>query len=138
MAETVGGSCLCGGVRFEVTLPFTRAIHCHCSRCRKARGTAHATNYVVPLSGIAFTRGAELLTTYRVPEAQYFAHVFCSSCGSSMPRLDEVRGIAIVPMGGLDDDPGVRPQNHIFVDSKAPWHEILDDLPRYPGTLPIT
>ena len=38
MAEAVGGSCLCGGVRFEVTLPFTRAIHCHCSRCRKHSG----------------------------------------------------------------------------------------------------
>ncbi len=28
------GSCLCGGVTFNVELPFRRANHCHCSRCR--------------------------------------------------------------------------------------------------------
>jgi hypothetical protein len=39
-------------------------------------------------------------------------------------------------MGGLDDDPGVRPQFHIFVDSKAPWFEIQDKLPRHPEAPP--
>jgi len=34
-------------------------------------------------------------------------------------------------MGTLDDDPGLRPQAHIFVGSKAPWYEIADELPRY-------
>jgi hypothetical protein len=28
--EPLWGSCLCGGVRFEVTAPFRRASHCHC------------------------------------------------------------------------------------------------------------
>jgi hypothetical protein len=39
--------------------------------------------------------------------------------------------LAIVPMGALDDDPGVRPQAHIFVGSKAPWDVITDDLPQH-------
>jgi hypothetical protein len=37
----------------------------------------------------------------------------------------------VIPAGGLDHDPGLRPQMHIFVGSKAPWFEIADDLPRY-------
>jgi len=40
-------------------------------------------------------------------------------------------------MGSLDDDPGVRPLCHIFVDSKAPWYEITDNLPqhrKFPGS----
>ena len=49
-----------------------------------------------------------------------------------MPRLDEGRGVAIVPLGGLDDDPGIKPVDHIFVDSKAGWHEITGELPRFP------
>lgn len=132
----IRGRCLCGGVAFEMTGTPIRVNHCHCSRCRKARGTANATNLAVPLDGLCFVRGTELLTTFRAPGAKYFAHVFCKVCGSSMPRLDEARAIAIVPMGSFDDDPGVRPERHIFVDSKAPWDDITDDLPRFPGSPP--
>jgi hypothetical protein len=50
MAETASGSCLCGGFRFEVTLPFTRAIHCHCSRCRKRSTTLRSARSGSPRS----------------------------------------------------------------------------------------
>ena len=36
------GSCLCGEVAFEVEGPFDSFLNCHCSRCRKATGTARA------------------------------------------------------------------------------------------------
>ena len=130
------GSCLCGAVAFEMTGTPLQANHCHCSRCRKARGTAHATNLAVPIGGVRYVRGAERLTRYKVPDAKYFSHWFCSACGSSMPVLDEVRSIAIVPMGAFDDDPGVRPQRHIWVESKSVWDEITDDLPRLPAGPP--
>jgi hypothetical protein len=65
-----------------------------------------------------------------VPDARYFTTVFCRRCGAKMPRLSPERGIAVVPMGSLDDDPGMRPQRHIYVGSKAPWHDITDDLPQ--------
>jgi hypothetical protein len=110
-----------------------RVNHCHCSRCRKARGVANATNLLIALDGVRYLRGTEHLTTYKVPDAKFFTHVFCNICGASMPRLDESRGIAIIPMGSFDDDPGVRPERHIFADSRAPWDEIHDDLPVFPG-----
>jgi hypothetical protein len=135
-AMAIGGSCLCGGVAFEMTGTPLRVNHCHCSRCRKVRGTAHATNLAVPLDGLRFVRGAELLTTYELPGAKYFAHVFCRVCGASMPRFDQQRSIAIVPVGAFDDDPGVRPERHIHVASKAAWDEITDALPQFPGAPP--
>jgi hypothetical protein len=48
-----------------------------------------------------------------------------------MPRSDRERGFVVVPMGSLDDDPGIRPERHIFAGSKAPWYEIPDDLPQH-------
>ncbi|MGH7948298.1 MAG: GFA family protein [Candidatus Binataceae bacterium] len=36
-----------------------------------------------------------------------------------------------MPAGSLDDDPGVRPSAHVHVGSKANWHEITDDVPRF-------
>ena len=62
-------------------------------------------------------------------EARFFAQVFCDVCGSKMPRIDPDRGIAIVPLGALDDDPGMKAADHIFVASKCEWHDITDDLP---------
>ena len=41
------GSCLCGEVRFEVTGDFERFFLCHCGRCRKDTGSAHAANLAV-------------------------------------------------------------------------------------------
>jgi hypothetical protein len=34
--------------------------------------------------------------------------------------------------GALDDDPGVKPEFHVFVACKAPWFDITDALPQYP------
>ena len=36
-----------------------------------------------------------------------------------------------IPVGSLDDDPGLEPKGHIYVGSKADWFEITGDLPRY-------
>ena len=41
-----------------------------------------------------------------------------------------------IPAGLFDDDPGVRPRLHVFTSSKAPWHEITDDLPQHPKWVP--
>jgi hypothetical protein len=134
--EPLYGSCLCGGVRFELTEAFRRASHCHCSRCRKHSGTFGLTQGRVPREGFRLVAGAELLRVYR-PEGG-MAKVFCSACGSSLfggtwPDGPEVS----VRLGALDGDPGIRPQFHTYVDSRAPWDELPDDgLPRYPGGQP--
>jgi hypothetical protein len=100
-------------------------------RCRKARSAAHASNLAVPIDGFRFTRGEDRLGSYKVPEALFFTQVFCRTCGSPMPLVDTVRGFVVIAMGALDADPGVRPRNHIFVASKAPWFEITDPLPQF-------
>ena len=127
----VGGSCLCGGVRFEVTMPFRRANHCHCSRCRKHSGTFGETQGRVRREGFRLLQGEELIRVYRPDSGAVKA--FCSVCGSSLfggtwPEGDEVS----VRFGALDGDPGIRPQYRSFVGSKAEWDELPEDgLPRY-------
>jgi len=111
--------------------PWHTSSNCHCGRCRRARSAAHASNLFTASDGLRFTRGEELLASYKVPEAQRFTQVFCRVCGSPMPRIDRDRGFGVVPMGGLDDHPGLTPQAHIFTASKAPWYPITDDLPQH-------
>ena len=133
---TVTGACLCGGVRFELTQPFRRANHCHCSRCRKHSGSFGLSQGRVPRDGFRLLAGEELLTVYE-PAPGAAVKVFCSRCGSSLfgghwPEGDEVS----VRLGALEGDPGVRPQYHSHVGSKAAWDVIADDLPQYEGSPP--
>jgi hypothetical protein len=133
---TPRGSCLCGAVGFRIEGAPILARTCHCGRCRKGRGAAYATNMLVPLDGVRFTRGQDALAEYKIPEAKFFTQSFCRNCGAKLPRIARDRGFAIVPLGALDDDPGVRLSEHIFVGSKAAWDEIHDDLPRHDGPPP--
>ena len=134
---TIGGSCLCGGVSYEVELPFRRANHCHCSRCRKHSGTFGCTQGRVAKERFRLLSGEELLRVYE-PAPTSARKVFCSSCGSTMfgafwPEGDEVS----VRLGTLDGDPQIRPEYHSFVDSLAPWDELpADGLPRYAAAPP--
>jgi len=129
-----GGSCQCDGVAYELTGPVRAFYHCHCRRCRWARGAAYATNLFVDVADFRWIRGAEGVRTYKVPEAERFTQAFCGTCGAKVPRVNEARGTVVVPAGSLDGDPGSRPTAHIFVGSKAPWDTIADDLPQHPTT----
>lgn len=129
------GSCLCGAIRYELSQSPEWAHHCHCSRCRKSTGAAHASNLFVPLDALRYVEGEAHLRSFKPPDAERFTHVFCSICGGNLPFENEARGRAVVPMGSLDDDPGYTPQAHIFVESRAPWHTITDDLPQHPEAL---
>ncbi|MEM7564863.1 MAG: GFA family protein [Pseudomonadota bacterium] len=130
--EVVRGSCLCGAVKYQINEDFKMVQNCHCHRCRKGRAAAHATNGFTSMNGVTFTQGEDLLAEFKVPDARYFTQVYCKTCGSKMPRLDPGREIAVIPFGGLDDDPKVRPQRHIYVNDKADWYDITDDISALP------
>jgi hypothetical protein len=133
---TVRGSCLCGEVAFVVEGPPTTARYCHCLRCRKGRGAAHAATLGAPIDAVRFVRGAERVREFKVPAARWYTQAFCGACGGKLPRLDRERQVAIVPMGALDDDPGIRPVCQIFAASKAPWIELDPAIPAYDEAAP--
>ena len=125
------GSCLCGAVAYELEGAPLRAFNCHCSRCRRGRSAAHATNYFYAADGFRWTRGESDVGAYRVPEARRFTVGFCRRCGGALPFVStELKG-AVVPAGSLDSDPGAQPLAHIFVGSKADWFDITDQLPQH-------
>ena len=92
-------------------------------------------------SNFKWVQGEDLLTYYEATPG--YRRGFCRVCGSPIvnwaephspfvqrnPQILTEYGIALAT---LDDDPGVRPACHIFVRSKAPWFDIIDELPQYP------
>jgi hypothetical protein len=125
------GSCLCGAVEYEVSTPIRVTHNCHCSRCRKARAAAHTTNGFTATAGLTYTKGEDLIRNYKVPEANTFTHSFCSKCGGGLPNPRLARAFTAIPLGSLDDDPGVKADDHIHVASKASWFDITGDLPQF-------
>jgi hypothetical protein len=131
MEGAISGSCLCGEVRYEVDPPFPRMVHCHCSRCRKGTGTGHATNLYVQPQQLRWIGGEEKLSRYNLPSAKSFGKWFCSQCGSPVPRISRSGRLVVIPAGSLDTFPAIRPSDHIFWGSKAPWGCADGDLPTH-------
>ena len=129
------GSCLCGGVRYEISGPLRGVLNCHCSMCRKAHGAAFRTRASVKAADFRWVLGEDLVTYYESSPGNHRG--FCRVCGSPLlSRFDFDSGVYGLPLGALDDDPGKKPMLHVFVASKAPWHDITDELPQYPGLPP--
>jgi hypothetical protein len=128
------GSCLCGGVKYEIHGELRNALYCHCSVCRKAHGTAFRARAAVRAREFRFVQGKELITFYESSPGNQRG--FCRICGSPIvSRFDVNPDWLGLPLGALDDDPGVKPMMHVYVGAKASWHDITDDLPQF-DTLP--
>ena len=129
------GGCLCGGVRFRVTGKLGPAGYCHCKQCQRASGSAFAANAPVRTKYFTLRSGAELVTEYESSPGKYRA--FCGRCGSPIySRRDSEPELRRLRLGTLDSDPERRPLVHVWVGSKAPWHEITDSLPQHAEGLP--
>jgi hypothetical protein len=129
----IRGSCLCGGVQFEAHKVHGPFELCHCSRCRKVTGSAFAAGIYVARDDFKMLQGQELIRVYEAPirEAPPAYHsCFCSCCGSRVPDAFSCAPLIEIPAGCLDDDPGLRPDMHIYVECKAPWFSISDGLPQ--------
>ena len=128
----LNGSCLCGGVRFEVTEPPVSASYCHCTRCQKRTGTAASPQARIVPGSLRITSGEELIRAYEPPDG--FPKAFCSSVRlRTLERQSAHERDLGVRMSAFDDDPGVRPSYRQFVAYAAAWEPIPDDgLPRHP------
>ncbi len=133
--DVIQGRCLCGDIAWTLAGEPERAWNCHCSRCRRARSAAHATNAFIRQELLSWTRGGKNVASYALPGAKRFGQDFCPRCGSAVPRVVVSTGYVVVPCGSLESPLTKGPLGHIFVSSKAPWFEISDGLPQW-ETLP--
>ena len=124
--EPMRGSCLCGGVRFEVTSEPLAVRYCHCTNCKKLSGGIGTVNARVPSASIRVVSGDDLLRTYQPDEGS--SKTFCSRCGSNIfgggwPEAPEVS----VRLTTLDTPFDRKPTAHHYVRSVAPWETLPDD-----------
>ena len=123
------GSCLCGSVKVSVPNHFPYFGTCHCSQCRKFSGSAFSVIAGVPLAKFEIESGEIDISYFEKSETGTLA--FCSRCGSSLFGIRSDIKMIHLRAGILDDAPSQKPDTHFFVDSKAPWHTITDDMKQF-------
>lgn len=124
------GSCLCGGVRFEIKGEFEQFFLCHCSRCRKNSGSAHGANLFTATAKLTWLCGETQVRSFELPGTRH-SRSFCEICGSAMPQRILNDTLLMVPAGSLDSPLADKPNGRIFTASKADWDEGLDQCPRF-------
>jgi hypothetical protein len=128
MTAGLEGGCWCGAVRYRVADAFLYAANCHCSRCRAATGSAFKPFAGIERDKLELLAGADALLVVGDDEEN---DTRCASCGSLLFSVVRAGAYVHVALGTLADAPSIRPTEHIFVGSKAPWFEITDDLPQW-------
>ncbi len=127
--HSIDGACLCGSVRYRLTGPAVNFQYCHCSRCRKFTGSAHASNLFVLTEHLEWVEGEDQVGRYSLDVKPGFNTAWCKSCGSSLPNMSATGRHWLVPAGTLERDPEARPLRNIFWDSRAPWFVGTGELP---------
>ena len=131
MSKKCRGSCLCGIVEYEINGNLGMFQYCHCSRCQKVTGSAHAANLLVRPDQFKWLQGESEVRYYTNDDFKYFGSGFCSTCGSNLPWLSKSGKAYIVPAGTLNDDPGIKPDKNIFCGSRGDWYKHVKDLPEF-------
>ena len=126
----LSGYCECRNVKFEIDAEIEDYSHCHCSQCRRLHGAAYATFAGVKKAGFRYLSGEDSLGRYHSSVGS--ERIFCSNCGSNIGvAVDDEPDMLYISMSTLEGNPPRPEAYHIWVGSRAPWHEILDDLAQY-------
>lgn len=124
------GSCLCGGIQYEVRGSLGDIIQCHCRRCRKATGTAFAINSPIAKADFRLLQGQQLLKSFTTTTG--VSRNFCSECGSPIYSVKaDLPDVYRLRIGSLDTPIEQKPTCHFYVGSKAEWEDIHDTLAQY-------
>ncbi len=110
----IHGSCLCGGIAFEITGPLLNPLNCHCSQCRKQHGAAFRSRVRIAAKDFRWLKGEHLIKYYESPRG--YQRGFCSTCGSPIinragpnwtapPAFPDTTPQYGIPLALLDDPP---------------------------------
>jgi len=125
MSDKRTGGCLCGAVKYEVTLQETDVHVCHCGLCQKWSGGPALSLSCEDDWAIT---GEDSLTWY--DSSDWGQRGFCNKCGTHLfgrVSAGDYRGIYA---GSLDNQDELKIGMHIFIDKKPPYYDFADDTKR--------
>jgi hypothetical protein len=126
------GGCLCGAVRFQAEGEPINVRICHCRNCQKAMGSPFYARALFEQSALTVEGD-----TSRYASSAVMDRVFCKTCGTRLFSWRKDGSVAGVALAAFDDRNAFAPTEYIWVAEKMAWVKLDDDLPQYPGSVPL-
>jgi len=128
-ANTFGGGCTCGVIRYRMESAPLIVHCCHCHWCQRETGTSFALNAVIEADRVTLLQGQPeaVLTPSNSGKGQTIWR--CPACHIAVWSNYSGAGdkLCFVRVGTLDEAHRLPPDIHIFTASKQPWVVIPDD-----------
>ena len=135
MTTPLTGGCLCGAIRYSVSVPVMALRACHCTHCQKTSGTGSSVNAVVPGSAFSITQGTPSRYVDTGDSGRTLYRHFCGDCGSPLySQREKMPERIVVRAGSFDQLPAVKITGHIWTRSARPWSHIDADAEQVPGS----
>lgn len=114
------GKCLCGQVRYRITMEPIASRICWCKDCQRISSNG-TVNILVQTSAIDIEgTPAEYVKT--ADSGNQVTRRFCGQCGTQLFSDSSGRaGLTVVRVGTLDDPSSVRPSANIWSGSAPAW-----------------
>jgi len=134
MTTTLAGGCMCGAIRYTLSVPVTELRACHCTACQKASGAAGSVNAVIPAAAFKLTRGTLKRYDSLADSGRTLYRFFCGDCGSPIySQRATALDTLVVRAGSLDDAGDMKITANIWTRSKRPWAHIDPATKQFPG-----
>jgi len=138
MTTPLAGGCLCGAIRYTVSVPVDALRACHCLNCQKSSGTGGTVNAVVPTDAFKITKGRTRQYDDKATlSGRTLSRHFCETCGSPIySHRNPNPGFVVVRAGSLDETGGMRITGNIWTSRARPWAHIDAGTECHPENLP--
>lgn len=122
------GGCLCEALRYACRGAPAAAGYCHCRLCRRSAGAPVLAWASFSVDAFRYTQGVPGV----FKSSAQGRREFCRDCGSQLLFRDTADGRFVdVNIATLDDPEALRPQYHIWTESRLSWFDVADRLPRH-------
>jgi hypothetical protein len=128
------GSCLCGAIRYAVSVPVTELRACHCKSCQKVSGAGGTVNAMLPSEAFKLTKGTLKRYTAIADSGRTLHRYFCADCGAHIySQREQNPQFLSLRAGSFDEPPPMKIGMHIWTKSARPWSYIDPQAKQHPG-----
>lgn len=122
MATKYTGGCQCGIIRYEIVGTPKKLVVCHCTDCQRQSGSAFGMTLAVNEADFQLTQGEPKFFGSKSAAGRAKLGAFCPECGTRIYHKPEWRKKTVsVKPGTLDDTGWLKPDMHLWTNSKQSW-----------------
>lgn len=127
--EHIQGGCHCKKIQWQVALPISTTLNCHCNMCRNLSGADYSTWVVIPEDNFRIISGENLINNYQATEE--FSKFFCKTCSSTVYCINNNKfpEHIYVAKGNITTDVEIPLELQVYTQDKVKTVALDDDVP---------